>query len=50
MAAEIATAESGGQQYATDADGNGTVDRGYWQINSSGRSWSRPGRSPTART
>ena len=34
MAAEIATAESSGQQYATDDDGNGTVDRGYWQINS----------------
>jgi len=34
MAAEIATAESSGQQHATDADGNGTVDRGYWQINS----------------
>jgi hypothetical protein len=34
MAAEIATAESSGRQYATDNDGNGTVDRGYWQINS----------------
>jgi Lysozyme like domain len=34
MAAEIATAESGGRQYATDDDGNGTVDRGYWQVNS----------------
>ena len=34
IAAEIATAESGGRQYATDADGNGTVDRGYWQVNS----------------
>jgi len=34
MAAEIARAESGGQQYATDNDGNGTVDRGYWQVNS----------------
>ena len=34
MAAEIATAESSGHQYATDNDGNGTVDRGYWQINS----------------
>ncbi len=34
MAAEIATAESSGQQYSTDRDGNGTVDRGYWQINS----------------
>ncbi len=34
VAAEIARAESGGRQYATDADGNGTVDRGYWQVNS----------------
>ena len=34
MAAEIAMAESSGQQYATDYDKNGTVDRGYWQINS----------------
>ena len=35
MAAEIATAESSGRQYASLWDGNGTVDRGYWQINSS---------------
>jgi hypothetical protein len=34
MAAEIAMAESGGQQDATDYDSNGTVDRGYFQINS----------------
>jgi hypothetical protein len=34
MAAEIATAESGGHQYATDYDSNGSVDRGYWQVNS----------------
>jgi hypothetical protein len=34
MAAEIATAESSGQQYATLVDSNGTVDRGYWQVNS----------------
>jgi Lysozyme like domain len=34
MAAEIAMAESDGNQYATDYDTNGTVDRGYWQINS----------------
>jgi len=34
-AAEIATAESGGKQYATDADGDGSVDRGFWQINTS---------------
>ena len=35
IAAAIAMAESGGQQYATDNDSNGTQDRGYWQINSS---------------
>jgi len=35
MAAEIATAESGGEQYATDNDGDGTTDEGYWQINTS---------------
>jgi hypothetical protein len=34
VAAEIARAESGGRQYATDPDSNGTTDRGYWQINS----------------
>jgi hypothetical protein len=34
MAAEIARAESGGRQYATDNNTNGSVDRGYWQINS----------------
>jgi hypothetical protein len=34
MAAEVATAESAGQQYATLVDGNGTTDRGYFQINS----------------
>jgi hypothetical protein len=28
-------AESGGRQYATDADSDGSTDRGYWQINSS---------------
>jgi hypothetical protein len=33
MAAEIAMAESSGEEYATDDDGNGTVDKGYWQIN-----------------
>ncbi len=35
MAAEIAMAESGGQQYATDHDADGSVDEGYWQVNSS---------------
>ena len=34
MAAEIARAESGGQQNATDNNTNGTTDRGYWQVNS----------------
>jgi hypothetical protein len=34
MAAEIARAESSGRQYATDDDGDGSVDRGYFQINS----------------
>lgn len=34
MAASIAMAESGGDPGATDDDGNGTVDRGYFQINS----------------
>ena len=34
MAAEIATAESSGQQYSTNHNTNGTVDRGYFQINS----------------
>jgi hypothetical protein len=33
-AAEIAMAESGGRQYATLVNTNGTTDRGYWQINS----------------
>ena len=33
-AAKIAQAESSGRQYATNQNGNGTVDRGYWQINS----------------
>lgn len=34
LAASIALAESSGQQHSTDNDSNGTVDRGYWQINS----------------
>ena len=33
-AAEIAMAESGGRQYASLNNTNGTTDRGYWQINS----------------
>jgi hypothetical protein len=35
IAAEIAMAESGGNQYATDHDADGSVDEGYWQINTS---------------
>lgn len=34
MAAEIAMAESSGRENATLVDSNGSVDRGYWQINS----------------
>jgi hypothetical protein len=34
MAAEIAMAESSGREYATDDDSDGSVDRGYWQVNS----------------
>jgi hypothetical protein len=33
-AAEVAQAESSGRQYAVNQNGNGTTDRGYWQINS----------------
>ena len=33
-AAEIARAESGGRQNATDNNANGSTDRGYWQVNS----------------
>lgn len=33
-AAEIARAESSGEQYATDHNTNGSVDYGYWQIDS----------------
>jgi hypothetical protein len=33
LAAEVARAESSGHQWATDDDGNGSVDEGYWQIN-----------------
>ena len=34
MAAEIARAESGGREDATDLNGGMSTDRGYWQINS----------------
>ena len=33
-AAEIAMAESGGRQYATNVNGGRSTDRGYWQVNS----------------
>jgi hypothetical protein len=33
-AASVAMAESGGRQYASLHNANGTTDRGYWQINS----------------
>jgi hypothetical protein len=33
-AAEIAMAESGGRQYATNLNGGRSTDRGFWQINS----------------
>jgi hypothetical protein len=35
MAAEIATAESSGEENSTMHNTNGTTDVGYWQINSS---------------
>lgn len=35
MAAEIAEAESSGNQYATNHDSDGSVDEGYFQINTS---------------
>ena len=34
LAAEIAKAESAGQQYAVNTNGGASTDRGYWQINS----------------
>jgi hypothetical protein len=34
LAAEVAMAESGGRQYASLYNTNGTTDRGYFQINS----------------
>lgn len=35
IAAAIAMAESGGRQNAKNVNTNGSIDRGYWQINSS---------------
>lgn len=49
-AAEVAMAESGGKQYATDYNPNGTVDRGYWQINSVHGSLSTFDRNGNARS
>jgi hypothetical protein len=49
LAAQIAEAESGGQQYATNSNSNGTTDRGYWQINSSHGSLSTFGAYGNAR-
>lgn len=34
IAAAVALAESGGNPNATNTNGNGTIDRGLWQINS----------------
>jgi TP901 family phage tail tape measure protein len=34
LAAAVALAESGGNQFAKNVNANGTIDRGYWQINS----------------
>jgi Lysozyme like domain len=48
-AAEIAMAESSGQQYAALVNTNGTTDRGYWQINSSHGSLSTFGAYGNAR-
>jgi len=33
-AASVAMAESGGRQYASLGNTDGTTDRGYWQVNS----------------
>jgi hypothetical protein len=49
LAAEIAQAESSGRQYATNWNTNGTVDRGYWQINSTHGSLSTFGAYGNAR-
>jgi len=49
LAAEIAEAESSGQQYATNGNSDGTTDRGYWQINSSHGSLSTFGAHANAR-
>jgi Lysozyme like domain len=48
-AAEVAMAESGGRQYASLDNTNGTTDRGYWQINSVHGSLSAYGARANAR-
>lgn len=35
VAAEVAMAESSGEEFATDHDSDGSTDEGYWQINTS---------------
>jgi hypothetical protein len=50
LAAEIAMAESGGRQYASLFNTNGTTDRGYWQINSIHGSLSTFGARANARS
>jgi hypothetical protein len=49
MAAEIAMAESGGRQYSSLYNTNGTTDRGYWQVNSVHGSLSAFGAQANAR-
>lgn len=50
LAAEIAKAESGGREYATDTNGGASTDRGYWQINSVHGSLSTYGAYANARS
>ncbi len=49
IAEGVAIAESGGYQYATDHDSNGSVDRGLWQINSVHGHWSSYNANTNAR-
>jgi hypothetical protein len=50
VAASVAMAESGGRQYASLSNTNGTTDRGYWQINSVHGSLSTYGAYANARS
>ena len=50
LAASVAMAESGGRQYASLYNANGTTDRGYWQINSIHGSLSTFGARANARS